>query len=50
MFAPSAFLASAAATLELQDGQAFNAISPQDVSATRQRNWDKATVLEGRRV
>ena len=73
VLAPSAFLASAAATLELQDAilsrsqltlgddsciseareswcQAFNAIPPQDVSATRQRNWDKAAVLEGRRV
>ena len=30
--------------------QAFNTIPPQDVSATRQRNWDKAAVLEGRRV
>ena len=73
VLAPSAFLASAAATLELQDAilsrsrltleddpciseareswcQAFNAIPPQDVSATRQRNWDKAAVIEGRRV
>ena len=30
--------------------QAFQAISPQDILATKQRNWDRAAIGEARRV